>query len=614
MCGIVGYLSAERWNLKKAVDSISHRGPDYQSEKVFDYQDKYIGFGHARLSIIDLNSESHQPMVAADGSHSIIYNGEIYNYLNLKRKLEQEGYNFQTESDTEVLLKHYRAYGVDGLRDLKGMFACAIYDRDGGEVILFRDHLGIKPLYYWQNSEGIFWSSELKGIWNLTGTKPPISDHVFEEYLSSGFIYEPNTGYQDVYKIPPGEFLKISLDGNSQKLITQKYWSLNEETTSVDKVKSEVSRSVKSHLVSDVPLGLFYSGGVDSTIILSEIKRNIKSFIVKANKEEYDEAGFVSDFEYGKEIAKHLNADLEVMSLNEELSSNDSILDSIQDLAKLSEEPISDYTFISSMLLSKVASNKGYKVMLSGMGADELFAGYPRYQLLKYGKYFKWIFPIVKPLLKLSKYFEKKVERFSNYYDAQNFIQKYTTLLTPFSRKEIESLLNAEANFQNFEEKIESLLNGCPFHSPLKKAMYLDLYGFLSHNFLVADKSSMQAGLELRVPLATPRLLEMCMNLPDKKLLSARKAKLILKDMLYEILPKRLVDRKKTGFNPPLDRKINHLGKENILNFVRNNGLYNVINEAFFEEMVDQHFKANINNTFKIYRILYLSAWYKENR
>lgn len=615
MCGIIGYVSQREWNFDKALHSLNHRGPDYQAHEVFEKNNLKIGLGHARLSIIDLTPQSNQPFCIDDGNFKIIFNGEIYNYKKLRTKLiKKYKIDFKTNSDTEVLLQYYKIYGTEGFVDLEGMFAFAIFDKLNEELILARDQLGIKPVYYWKNVDGFFWSSELKALWNLTERKPNISKNVFTEFLSAGFIYEPNTGYENVFKIPPGHFIKISVKKYPKKIKCNSYWSVTKKKISKKETIREISRSIKSHLVSDVPLGLFFSGGVDSTLLLSQINQNIKSFIVKSEEEEYKQAGFTSDYKYGKKIAELLKVDLEVISLSDKHNNTDSLLDNISTLSKLSEEPISDYTFISSMQLSKVANEKGYKVMLSGLGADEIFAGYPRYQLIKYGDKFKYIFPFIKPFFKYSKYLEKKAGRFESFYDSKGFCQKYNSLLTPFSRKEINLLLLEKTDFSDFDKKLSAILKKCPFKSPLKKAMFLDLYGFLSHNFLVADKSSMQASIELRVPLATPILFEMCMNLPDENLMSIQKTKLLLKNILYKILPKNLIDRKKAGFNPPLDQKINDLGKDKILSFVKNNGLYGVIEESAFEYIVSRHFDKVENNTFKIYQILYLSAWYFENK
>ncbi|MEL7834103.1 asparagine synthase (glutamine-hydrolyzing) [Fodinibius sp. Rm-B-1B1-1] len=615
MCGIVGYVSKKQWNLKKGVDSISHRGPDYQNYEITEYRDSYVGFGHARLSIIGLNPESNQPMSIEEGKFKIIYNGEIYNYKSLRRDLESKNVNFRTDSDTEVLLKYYKEYGVKGLRELKGMFAFSILDRTRNELIFVRDPLGIKPLYYWQNNRGVFWSSELKGIWNLIGTKANIDPDVLTEHLSTGFLYEPDTGYKNVYKVPPASYVKVKLNSyNGDTLIPKRYWSLNKRETNIEELRQKVRSSIENHLVSDVPVGLFYSGGVDSSLILSKVEKNIKPFIVKSEEKEYEKAGMTNDYEYGKKIAGILNKDIKEVSLNNKEGNRSSILEDITHIAKLSEEPIKDYTFISSMGLSKEVSREGYKVMLSGMGADEIFSGYPRYQLAKYGKYFAFFFPFLKPFMKLSNYLEKKIERFSNYFGERGFARKYNTLLTPFSRAEIDRLIIDGANFNKFDKKIDKILDKCPFQSPLKKAMFLDRYGFLSHNFLVADKSSMQAGIELRVPLATHELFELSMNLPDRKLMSVSKTKKILKNMLYEELPKKLVDRRKAGFHPPIDSKIMELGNNKIISYLKNNELFDLISYKEVRKILDEHFNGKQNNTFKIYRLLYLSAWYNENK
>ena len=615
MCGIIGYYSKNNYDINKGLKSIKHRGPDNQDYYSKDIANKKIVLGHVRLSIIDLNEESNQPFKSDCGNYILTYNGEIYNYKKLKTKLIGDGINFRTNSDTEVLLNYFIKYGIEGLNDLEGMFAFSLYDLKENALYLVRDQLGIKPLYYHFENDNIFWSSELKGIWSLKGCKADIESWVWTEFLNSGFIYEPDTGYKDTFKLEPGCYLKINLNQDSfDKILVNRYWIPKNIVSTKNEIHQEIKNEIDSHLVSDVPLGLFFSGGIDSSIILSQTSKKIQSFIVKSNESEYKTAGFSSDYKYAKKIAKILNVKINEIDLNKTINEDSDFLDQIRKLSKLSEEPIADFTFISSELLSKKVSEQGYKVMLSGMGADEIFAGYPRYQLIKFGKYLKWFYPFANFLLKRNKYTNKKVQRFNNYFHHKNFLWKYSSLLTPFSKNEIEKLLGKKAEFENFENKINKILNSCPYKSDLKKSIYLDYYGFLSHNFLVADKSSMQASLELRVPLATKKLFELTMSLDDNKLLSFRKRKLMLRSFLLKILPKKLVDRRKAGFHPPLDSKIQKLGKEKILNFLNDNRIYNILNKDYINVIINNHFNNNDNNTFKIYRLLYLSAWYAENK
>ena len=615
MCGIVGYFSQNKYNIDAGVESLKHRGPDNQNYASFKVDNNsQLVIGHTRLSIIDLQDLSNQPFTSSCGNYIIAYNGEIYNYKELKNQLSENGFIFKTESDTEVLLNHFIHYGVQGLNQLEGMFAFSIYDKKNNVFYLVRDQLGIKPIYYNIEGNELFWSSELKGIWALKDKKNKIDSSCITEFLQNGYLYEPDTGFKNTYKLEAGSLLKINLDKEvSKQNILHKYWYPQKIKSSQEIIFNQINKEIEQHLISDVPLGLFYSGGIDSSIIMSKTKNEIQSFTVKANESESKNSGFTSDYLYAKKISKIFGVELNEIKIDQAIKNNDAFLNEIYKLASLSEEPIDDFTFFSSQLLSKNVSKKGYKVMLSGMGADEIFGGYPRYRLIRYGKYFKYFFKALKPIIKNNTFMSKKIERFESYYESENHLSKHMALLSIFSKQEIENLLCHKTDFSKLEKKLSKIIDDCPYESDLKKTIYLDIYGFLSHNFLVADKSSMQESLELRVPLATKKLFELSLSLPEKEIMTITKPKKVLRDFLIHHLPKKLVDRTKTGFNPPLDSKINALGVDNIKEFLKANDIYAVLNENYISKIVDEHFMGIKNNTYKIYRFLYFSSWYKAN-
>jgi len=615
MCGIVGYFSQNKYNIDAGVESLKHRGPDNQNYASFKVDNNsQLVIGHTRLSIIDLQDLSNQPFTSSCGNYVIAYNGEIYNYKELKNQLSDDGFLFKTESDTEVLLNHFIHYGVEGLNQLEGMFAFSIYDKKNNIFFLVRDQLGIKPIYYNIEGNELFWSSELKGIWALKDKKNEIDSNCIPEFLQNGYLYEPDTGFKNTYKLEAGSLLKIDLTKEiTTQNILHKYWHPKKIKSSQKIIFNQINKEIDQHLISDVPVGLFYSGGIDSSIILSKIKNQIQSFTVKANESESKNSGFTSDYLYAKKISKIFGVKLNEIEIDQAINTNEDFLNEIQKLGSLSEEPIDDFTFFSSQLLSKNVSKKGYKVMLSGMGADEIFGGYPRYRLIQYGKYFKYFFKALKPIIKNNTFMNKKIERFENYYDNDNHLAKHISLLSIFSKTDIKQLLGDQTDFDRFEKKLKNIMEHCPYDSDLKKTIYLDIYGFLSHNFLVADKSSMQESLELRVPLATKNLFELSLSLPDREIMTLTKPKKILRDFLRRDLPKKLVDRRKSGFNPPLDSKINSLGKKNIKEFLESNQIFNIIDKSYTYKMIDEHFMGIKNNTYKIYRFLYFSSWYQSN-
>lgn len=605
MCGILGVISNKTLAFEKGLEEMAHRGPDFSATHTF----KNLTVGHNRLSIIDLDVESNQPFHIGD--HTIVFNGEIYNYLKIKDKLLAEGHTFRTKGDTEVLLTWLIAKGIEGISEVDGMFAFAWLNKKSSELIVCRDSLGIKPLYIYQKENDLVFSSEIKSIFSLYPEAKRIDNNLIAEYLINGFIYEPETGFENIRKLEPGSYEKYDL--NAQILEKNVYWSLisiDKKVVNANDVEEAIKSAITDHLVADVPVGLFFSGGIDSSILLTQTKSKILPVTVKSSKEEYEKAGMTNDYHYALKIGELLDVHIESIELLNEKSNSNDFLNMIEEVAIGNEELIADFTFQSSKLLSQKVREKDFIVMLSGMGADEIFAGYPRYRLVKYESLFKIAKPLIR-LLKKSKSFSKKVDRFENYYNEKSFGMRYGSLLGFYSREEVKTLLKKEEGIQRFEKKIERILEPAKNYSNLRKAMYLDFYGFLSHNFLVSDKSSMQASIELRVPLATKKLYELSWRLKDSDLVNFFKLKKPLRSFLLKYIPKEIVDRKKAGFNPPLDVQIKSLGKDKILQTLEENGLFSVLDRNMVEDILQEHFNNEKNNTYKIYQLLHLSFWLK---
>lgn len=614
MCGLIGYFSSDGYSddLNKKLELIKHRGPD--SQGIYkDFQDNVsIGLGHVRLSILDLSDVSNQPFTSSCGRFIMVYNGEIYNYIQLKDKLKD--YKFRTTSDTEVLLNLYIKYGAAMLNDLEGMFAFLIYDKKTKTLFAARDHLGIKPLYIYHDDKKIIFSSEIKTIWKFKDVEKQIETSTFSEFFMNGFLYEPDTGFKNVIKLPPGNYLNLN---SSLKLKFERYWKIrideDKKKYSIQEVKELIDRSIKQHLVSDVPVGLFFSGGVDSTVLLNSLKNKIDPVIVKSNDKEVRNSGTTNDFYYAKKITDIWNIKMEKIELNEVIETSEDFINYIDLLSQETEEPISDFTFVASKLISKESRKKGYKVMLSGMGADELFGGYPRYKLVQFEKVYYSLHKFLPKWLLKRKSFAKKVDRFNAYFSDAPFEVRYSNLIGYFSQNEISQLLKS-ADFSPINQKLELITSHLPENtSNLKKAMYLDMFGFLSHNFLVADKSSMLASIELRVPLASKSLLEKVMTIKTSNLLSLQSTKKVLKSILRGSLGRDIIHRKKAGFNPPLDSRILLLGKRRIIEILEKNNAFEVLNKNFVISDLELHFSGKKNHTFRIFQILYFSFWLKNN-
>lgn len=618
MCGIVGYVSKEKINLNKSLNLIKHRGPDNKGvfyKKIFD---NYIGLGHVRLSIIDLDNEANQPFYYKN-RYVIVFNGEIYNYIELRHTLEKEKYLFKTSSDTEVLIAMYDRYKEEMFKFIDGMFAFCIYDMYDNILFIARDHLGIKPMYYYydQLKNDIFFSSELKALFTFSFVKKVISKKSITEFLLNGWLYEPDTGFEDIFKVMPGEFIIYNLKDKS--LFNHRYYDIANKiqlkinsNCSYEVIEKLVNKSLKLQSRSDVPVGIFFSGGVDSTLIAVKL-RQFKCLTAKYNKSVIKNSGIGNDYYYAKILAKQLDLNLQEVFLQD----NEYSIDLIKKVVDKNEELIADFTYVISEKLAFEAKKNGYKVMLSGMGADEIFGGYPRYKAVKYKNVYLqilWIIKLFYPILLKIKSINKKIDRFISFLSEKNFIYAYSSLIGYFNKEEVKKILKedlialkeVEAKMNKFLLKVEEMSN-------YKKSFYLDLYGFLSHNFMVADKSSMQASIELRVPFANKDLLEKNFFCNENFILDFFNLKKQLKAILKKYVPKHIINRKKTGFNPPLDILIQKIGKDQIRNELNNNIFLKYCKMEYIDTIINDHFQGRKNNTFKIWQLLYLNYWLIKN-
>lgn len=612
MCGIVGYLSNEKIGLNEGLLKMEHRGPDAYGEYHFNSNNTYGGLGHVRLSIIDLNTHANQPFEYLD-RYTMVFNGEIYNFIELKNELESNGYTFSTSSDTEVLIAAYDYHKEKVFDYLDGMFAFAIYDSVEEKLICARDHLGIKPLYYYfdQSTKKLFFASELKVLFSFDDVPRKIAKELIPEFLINGWLYEPDTGFEEIFKVMPGAYIEYALKADTFK--EEIYFDVSDEAKYQDMLENKnietlIDNSIKIQCRSDVPLGLFFSGGVDSTVIAAKVD-NPSCLIAKYEEKDLKESGIASDYEYGMAIAKELDLNIEPIQLKEE----DFSVETIKNIVQCTEEPIADFTYQISEKISFKAREKGYKVMLSGMGADEVFGGYPRYKLIAYKKLFTSLAIVLKPFRKFVKKFYKKVDRVFLFAQEKEFIDAYSSLIVGFSNKEVESLVKRPNYLKKYHGKMHRYLEKVKNKSSLKKALYLDLYGFLSHNFTVTDKSSMQASIEVRVPLVNKFLLIKNFYEDEKRLLDLKVTKKQLKNILNGLLPQEIINRKKTGFNPPMDVIINSLGEEKILHIVNEGYLKRYIDLDYIYILVEEHFKQVDNHTYKLWIILYLNYWIEEN-
>jgi asparagine synthase (glutamine-hydrolysing) len=587
MCGITGFLTFDQHfdkeDLSGMTSCLSHRGPD--SEGFF--YDEYCGLGHKRLSVIDLSDRAIQPMHSASDRYVIVYNGEVYNYSEIGARIKgasNQSVNLKTSSDTEVILEAFSIYGIDFVNQLNGMFAIAIYDKLQQELYLFRDRLGIKPLVYFWDGRHFAFASEIKSFKQLSKIPKEINTPVIHDYLHLGFIPTPQSIYKNIYKLNAGSWMKVSVSGIEE----HRYWNLNtrlqnqvitDKEEVMVKLSDLLTSSVQYQLKSDVPFGVFLSGGIDSSLItaqavqLSSIK--INTFSIGFEENSHNES------EYAKAVAQYLQT-----NHNEFIVSYKDAMQLIDSIVETYDEPFADPSSIPTMLVSKLA-RQYVTVTLSGEGGDELFFGYGAY---------RWAKRLSHPLVKLfgnqlAAIFaagSSRYQRISHMFrpgDSVNLRSHiYSQEQYNYTTKEIRELLTDPDSVYSFisnDEKIKfnSVIGELRTEgnfginhrtlTPMEQQAIFDLYYYLPDDLLTkVDRASMKFSLETRVPYLDHRLVEFALNIsPDLKFRDGI-SKYILKKVLYQYIPKKLFDRPKQGFAIPLNKwlrkELHYLIEENL--------------------------------------------------
>lgn len=552
MCGICGYITRKEFSENLLIEmnnTMYHRGPNDSGV----YQDRinsgyYLGMAHRRLSILDLSMLGHQPMFNADGTICIVYNGEVYNFKELKQELMQKGFLFKSSCDTEVLLAAYEYYGIDFLKYLNGMFALAIYDKHEEKMILARDRIGKKPLYYYMNEQGDFiFGSELKPLMKHPEFHKNVRTDIISRYLCYKFISAPDTIFENTYKMVPGEYL-VWKQGKIEKglywNILERYQSCTEEIISdYSEAKAELQKllmdSVQKRLISDVPTGTFLSGGIDSTLITAitqqVVKEPVRTYTIGFESKQENEA------EYAKEVANFLGTEHTEMYLTEK-----ELFDEIQELPRYYDEPFADSSQIPSMLVSKLAK-QGATVILSGDGGDELFCGYTMYDWTYWAQRLDGMAAIVNGVLQpvgMTKRLPDKMRALLENRDINTKVQLFTDIRQNHT---IDMVLGDSKNAKYHREQDISVKDW-----QIRRQL-LDMMTSLPGDMLTkVDRASMKYSLEVRCPLLDYRIIEMAFRIPQKFKYKSFDKKYILKDITFEMVPKSLLDRPKKGFGVPL--------------------------------------------------------------
>lgn len=554
MCGIFGiyYFDKEKkvdeHIVREATNLMTHRGPDDSGFFV----DKNIGLGHRRLSIIDI-ATGHQPMFNEDGSITVVYNGEIYNFLEIKKSLQKKGHIFKTNCDTEVIIHAYEEWGADCVHKFNGMFAFGLWDSRNQHLWIARDRLGIKPLYYYRDSEKIVFSSEIKPILKATKLKTGINENVLDAYFSLGYVPAPETMFKNIYKLKPGHFLYIK----NSLVKENEYWDLTTVHPSnlhfddaKERLQDLLMNSIDNRLLSDVPLGIFLSGGLDSSAIVA-LTKNYNSHIDTFTVGYHHEYG-ISEEKYAQAIADKYQTNHHLYNLEP-----DDFFQSIKTLVQFAEEPIVEPAAIALYHLSKLARESAI-VLLSGEGSDEIFAGYFLYNVMrKINRIQKFAPPefwkIFSPLRSLMGQIRSK-----KYFDwlclpLNKRYQGTSSYLTEKIKNEIYSDDFFQTKGQYLQDTFSFYFDKIQ-HSQdiLNRLLYIDTKTWLVDRLLLkADKMTMAASVELRVPFLDHRIVELATSLPSYFKSKNGNGKYILKSIMEHKLPDEIVFRKKMGFPIP---------------------------------------------------------------
>jgi asparagine synthase (glutamine-hydrolysing) len=628
MCGIYGYVSrngAVDPNILSGMGrALAHRGPDDEGEMIQNAGALCVGLGHKRLSIIDLSPAGKQPMANEDETIWVTLNGEIYNYRALRTQLENNGHHFRSHSDTEVVVHLYEEMGTSCLEKLDGMFAFAIWDGKTRSLLLGRDRLGKKPLHYFVANDQIIFASEIKALLQHPQVTRDLDFKALSKYLTYEYVPAPDTIFRSIKKLEPAHYLVYS-EGRIQ---CSRYWKIPLQDDSVadrteaqytEELRELLDRSVRRRLVADVPVGLFVSGGLDSGIVAAfaaKAKDQLQCFSIGFDEPSFDESA------YARQIAESLGIKhhLKVFDARE-------MLRLVYKLPEILDEPLADPSILPLYLLSQFASQQ-MKVVLSGDGGDELFAGYQTFQAHKVMGYFNALPGFVKSCIKrLSSHLPVSHGYLSVDYKIKQFLKGadvapeigFFLWRGAFSDGEKNLLLNpdirGQLNGYNTFEDIDRYVRESRLTNGLERILYLAMKLYLQDNNLVTvDRASMANGLEVRCPLLDTELVEFVCRLPIQYKLNGYTTKYLLKKAAQGFLPPNIIHRQKRGFGVPLAKWLAGDLKEFMLDYLSEERLrrQGIFHYPYIKQMVDEQLTKKKDNREPLWTLLVFQSWYEK--
>ncbi len=608
--------------VRRMNDVLAHRGPD--DDGTWMNGDSTVFLGHRRLSIIDVSSRGKQPMLSPDGN-AVVYNGEIYNFKELRKRYP--GFDFASDSDTEVLLQHYANHKIEALQDLDGMFAFALWDASQDQLLLVRDRIGIKPLYYAENNGVFAFSSEIRSLLLLPWVDARLDNSSIATYLTFGKVAAPKTLYCGIKKLPPGHFITVGRLGCSEPT---PYWEVDyqdlsggSESEIVEQVYSHLQCAVRQRMVSDVPVGAFLSGGTDSSAVVALMRQfepdaEIKTFSIGfENKPDYDE------LDYARSVAKRFST----RHYDCRLSAND-VREFIPRIVEVFDEPLSDPTAIPIFFISELAASQGIKVVLTGDGADELFFGYRSW--IKFAR----AYPLYNQLLKVPRQIRSPILRGSAsllgernsaemlmraangeelFWGGANSF-KSSTLPNLFTKSFLADLAGSTvhdgiaANRRTWKELSQSA-PGC---GDLGWMCFFGIKDIVPNTYLYrADRLGMANSVELRVPFLDHRLVSLGLSIPDRLRATGGEPKYVLKKALEQLLPQNILYRSKMGFCVPIrewggDIMLEYM-EDNVSEFCR---AIEILDETYLRKRIAAYRSGKTQNVHALWSLYFLMAWY----
>jgi asparagine synthase (glutamine-hydrolysing) len=614
MCGIAGFTWPDRDLIARMTAAVAHRGPDDEGH----YLGQRVSLGHRRLSIIDLSEAGHQPLSNEDGTVWLVFNGEIYNFRELRKTLEAAGHRFRGESDSEVIVHAYEQYGLDCLHRLRGMFAFAIWDDRTQTLFLARDRVGIKPLYYARVGQELVFASEIKAILRCDAVPRRVNLQAVHHFLGYEFVPEPETMYEGVMKLQPGTWLTFS----KGRVEAGAYWDLRlvpAERTRADHeavLRQALHEAVQSHLESDVPIGVFLSGGLDSSAVVAFMRRcgveRIKTFSLG-----YADRSF-SELEYARLVSSAFDTE------HQELTIEPVTADVIERAVWHLDEPMSDLSVIPFYLLCKEV-RRHVKVCLSGEGGDETLVGYDRFKASKANRYYSML-PnalrrnVIAPLLLgLADRPQKKgtVNILKRFIEGGLLSESGEHLRWQyFMNPALESRLlhtDFRGQIRDAFEPIRRHLDGRTFPTALDRELYLETrFMMVSSPLFKVDKMSMAHGLEVRVPMLDHHFIEACATIPSGLKLDRFTTKAIFRTAMRGILPNRILNRGKQGYSFPIKNWLRVELREFLNDTLESSRIVQELFDlGYIHQLRDEHQNRVANHSHVLWALLNLAVWHR---